>query len=276
MRVGDWELFSLLVFETSDEVMSRHSSDLTDDFPSTTYGDWMPFRAQYPMMFMAPLDAQNNHSRIHSNVFLLRRPNMTVLIDTGVGELPPELKIEFVLPRELEHAGIRREDIDLVVLSHVHPDHIGWACEDRKPTFSKARYVLSKTDFEHLQATDEERFERLIKPLESAGQLELLTGGAVLEPDLEIVPSPGHTPGHVTVRTEDIIIASDVFHQPAQVTHPEWIAKADWNGTLAAKTRVETLQNALETEALLCITHCIDGGIGRIIEQSGKLRWSAL
>jgi glyoxylase-like metal-dependent hydrolase (beta-lactamase superfamily II) len=184
MRVGEWELFSFPVFETSDDIMMHHSSDLIDDFPSTMHADWMPFRRQYPAMFMAPQDAQNNYSRIHSNVFLLRRPNITVLIDTGTGELPPETKIEFVLPQGLERTGIGRAEIDLVVLSHVHPDHIGWACEDRKPTFSKARYVLSKTDFEHLQATDEERFERLIKPLQSAGQLELLLGGAVLEPDL--------------------------------------------------------------------------------------------
>ena len=277
LKVGEWELFSFPVFIASDEVLLKHTSSLTEEFPSTTPEDWNAFRGRYPEMFMFPDDLGDMRSRIHGNVFLLRKPGLTVLVDTGLGELPPEIGmgIEFALPKGLQQAGIALEEINLVFLSHIHLDHIGWASVDGKSTFPKARYFLSKTDFEHLQNTNAGRFENFIQPIQKAGQLELLGAETSLGHGLTATPSPGHSPGHMTLHTDGLIIASDVLHHPAQVSHPEWKSSVDWNAELAVQTRAATLRWALESHSLLCLTHLIGGGIGRVVEQDQQLYWSS-
>jgi glyoxylase-like metal-dependent hydrolase (beta-lactamase superfamily II) len=276
LKVGDWELFSFPVFSASDEVLLKHTSNFTEEFPSTTLEDWNVFRGRYPEMFMFPSDLSDNRSRIHGNVFLLRKPDLTVLVDTGLGYLPPEIGIgiEFALPNGLHQAGIALEEINLVFLSHIHLDHIGWASVDGKPTFPKAQYLLSKTDFEHLQNTNTGRFEKFIQPVEKAGQLDLREGETALDHGLTATPSPGHSPGHMTLYTDGLIIASDVLHHPAQVSHPEWKSSADWDAELAVQTRAATVRWAFESNSLLCLTHLIGGGIGQVLEQGQQLYWS--
>ena len=249
--VSSWELFSFPGFEASFETLVGQAGHLTEEFPSTRLMDWNPYRARHPDLFLFPNDQADDRLKVYGNVFLLRRGDFMLLVDTGLGELPPALNVTFVLPAGLKAAGIALKEIDAVFLSHAHPDHIGWVSLNGQPTFPNAQYFLSNVDLEHLRTSDSDRFERLIQPLQTARQLELLDGETVLSHGLIVRPSPGHTPGHMTLQTPGLIIASDVLHNPAQISHPEWQSALDWNPELAVQSRKTLVRDALETGAVV-------------------------
>jgi glyoxylase-like metal-dependent hydrolase (beta-lactamase superfamily II) len=270
-QLQDWLLYSLPVFHTDEATLQKHSLGLSQEFPSCPPETWTPYRQRYPQMFLEPNNLQNDRTRNHSSVFLLQRSDFNVLIDTGLGHLPSSTKIEFVLPQALAQVGIGVEQIGMVLLSHTHPDHIGWTCENSKPTFPHAHYFISRADTEFLQQTDAPRYERLIAPL--LPQLEWLENAKHPIDGLSAYLSPGHTPGHHTFELDDAILASDVLHHPAQISLPEQPNAFDWNPALAVQTRVETVQHAFSSGKLLCFTHMISGGIGRVLSERQTVYW---
>ena len=137
-------------------------------------------------------------------------------------------------PEELAAAGVEPDEIDLVVLTHLHLDHIGWNLAwdgDRpRPRFPRARYLVQRADWE-LFATwgdedDRAAFDRCVAPLQSLGVAELLDGDRVLDDQLSLVHTPGHTPGSqsLLVRSGDdaALLWGDVANHPAQVGEPDW------------------------------------------------------
>jgi glyoxylase-like metal-dependent hydrolase (beta-lactamase superfamily II) len=158
--------------------------------------------------------------------YLLRRPDATVLIDTGVGPTSDLLK----RPQSLLPGALSREAIDLVVLTHLHTDHIGWAAVDKRPFFPNARYVVSGADYG--------LFGSRLRILAQRDVLTLVHGATEVVRGVRLWPTPGHTPGHMSVVVDDVIVVlGDVAVHPAQIADASLAYALEYNPRQAAATR---------------------------------------
>jgi len=154
--------------------------------------------------------------------FAIRRPNgRVILVDAGIGPIDSPAAswapVPGRLPAELADAGIDRDDVETVVLTHVHTDHVGWAVTGGTPYFRNARYLLQSADL----SVNPPVSSAVLAPLREAGQLDVLDGDSRLAPGIEIIATPGHTPGHQSVLVQDrLLITGDLLVHALQLLHP--------------------------------------------------------
>jgi len=193
---------------------------------------------------------------------LIRTAGPVVLVDAGAG---PELAKEWGLPAghtvdALAAAGVSPGDIDIVAVSHGHPDHVGGlsvsAGAERVPTFPRARIVISRREWEFFtgpdglayDADDVEVFRTRLEPSREAGLLDIADPGEEIAPGVRFIPAPGHTPGHcgveITSEGERAVYVGDAMLHPVAVTHPEWMSSSDYDHALTQATRRELLRLA--------------------------------
>ncbi|NJK45600.1 MAG: MBL fold metallo-hydrolase [Pleurocapsa sp. SU_196_0] len=154
------DLYALEVFHASADVRTQLGSRLTEEFLGVRLEDATRLKTHYPGVYATSNDAHDDRVLVHGNVFVVRRDDLTLLVDTGIGYPAPDAPYSFALPEELELAGIARDDVDMVFLTHHHADHIGWLCNEGVPNFPNARHFLNLPDLETLQATQPDLFER--------------------------------------------------------------------------------------------------------------------
>jgi glyoxylase-like metal-dependent hydrolase (beta-lactamase superfamily II) len=211
--------------------------------------------------------------------FLVHDGARTVLVDTGWG---PEHGGQLLA--ELAAAGATAGDVDTVIFTHLHGDHTGWNLDraSGKPLFPRARYLAPRADWDHYSAQDPKpaSFVRDMLPLESAGQLDLLSGEVVLSPSLVAVPTPGHTPGHTSVAItsggEHGFILGDVVISPIDPQEPELENVFDWDSAIAGATRRRTLPELAANRAMVGASHLPPPGLGRFVELDRRYAWAPL
>ena len=270
------ELFSLEIFHAPRDVRANFGAKLGEEFPSISLEEAVAFQAAYPNVYVNPNDASDDRVLAFGNAFVVRRNDLVLLIDTGIGYPSPDAPYRFALPTELAATGIARNDVNIVLLTHGHPDHLGWVWNENGAVFPNARHFFPAADLEPLQAQYPALYEAQIKPLLDAGRLELIAGFHTLASGITTLPLPGHTPGQLGLRVEHdppVIIAADALHYPMQVTHPEWQNVFDADPLQAVHSRREIIAQSFESSAFLCATHLETPGVGRVMAQNGQMRW---
>lgn len=185
----------------------------------------------------------------------------TVLVDAGVGK-PSGLVpgAQGWLPGELDP-----EAIEVVILTHVHVDHVGWTVDAQaRPFFPHARYVVCEDDWRW--AESRAVFADKLEPLQRAGVVELVPAKeAEVAPGVSVVPAPGHTPGHMCVRAGETVILGDLAVHPAQIDDPQLAFMFDDDPLQAMASRVALLDELADTGSRVAAGHFPDafGTIGR-------------
>ena len=260
-------------------------------FPDVPLEAWTPYLKRYPDAYSG-----SDGLRVHFECYLVRSQGRTLLIDTGLGNASSNPGVvanigggvDGLLLAELEAAGCQPSDIDIVFLTHLHPDHIGWNVTrngtDESPTFLNARYVAHEADWAAFDTPrDSEIFgygwwAEAVAPLRRLGVLDLVSGDTKLTDELTVIPTPGHTPGSMSMIVnsggERAFIMGDVFHGPAQVTETAWVFHYDSDPDQAGQTRERMLDRAESENATIAICH--HNGFGRVIRESGRRYWQAL
>jgi glyoxylase-like metal-dependent hydrolase (beta-lactamase superfamily II) len=182
-----------------------------------------------------------------------------VLVDTGIGRFASG-EGAGLLRESLGREGIEPGDIDCVVLTHAHPDHLGGLMDGGDPVFTRARHVMLAAEWEFwVEAGDRVPepiavgFKEALIPLRRLGRLDLVEGDAEVVRGVRLIRAPGHTPGHLVVElgnpVEALFLADAVLHEVG-FTRPEWICAIDVDAPLAVATRHGLLERAAD-EALL-------------------------
>jgi glyoxylase-like metal-dependent hydrolase (beta-lactamase superfamily II) len=285
---------------TVGNVEVAHLYDLVADmpmtldqlFPTVPAEAWEPYRRAYPGLF-----GPGNAWRYHAGCYLIRSRGRTLLVDTGVGPsslgLATWLGTGGELPDRLRAAGVAPEDIEMVVFTHLHPDHVGWNLRRDggryRPTFPRARYVAHTADWEAFHRLEVQRamegvapgfVQETLTPLEGLGVLDLADGERGLTEEVTALHTPGHTPGSMSLliasEGERAIIVGDAIAHPAQVEHPDWEFAFDFDGETALRTRTHLLDR-IEAEGLtMTACHFPEPGFGRVVRLEGRRVWQAL
>ncbi|MGX0967990.1 glyoxylase-like metal-dependent hydrolase (beta-lactamase superfamily II) [Bradyrhizobium japonicum] len=215
--------------------------------------------------------------------YVVKTPHHTILIDTCIGNDKPRpnrpkwnMKSDDTYMRGLNAAGFSVDDIDFVMCTHLHVDHVGWntRLENGRwvPTFPKARYVFAKQEYDHWFAenakTEIPPFADSVLPVVEARRHELVGNDHQIGDHVRIVPTPGHTPGHIAIAMgrgkDDAVFSGDLMHSPLQTLYPELSIKFDADPAAAAKTRRSFLERYCDTDTLCCTAHFPSPSIGKI------------
>ncbi|MFE0799358.1 MBL fold metallo-hydrolase [Streptomyces sp. NPDC058812] len=231
------------------------------------------------------------HIDSHSFAFVVN--GLRVLVDTGIGNGKERanpawhnLRTDFL--ERLTAAGFPPDSVDLVILTHLHADHVGWNTRqvngEWAPTFPNARYLTSRAEREFWATYDmeearEQMFRDSVIPVEQAGLLSTVDvphKGAEIAPGLRLVPTPGHTPGHVAVELtsqgETALISGDCVHHPVQLAHPVIGACVDIDPRQSEATRRKLLGSLAGTDTLLLGTHFAPPTAGRVVAHGDAYR----
>jgi glyoxylase-like metal-dependent hydrolase (beta-lactamase superfamily II) len=216
-------------------------------FPETTIEQWREHS-----------DLLDHAGRVVFSVgsYLIRSADTIALIDLGLGPTNVELPTGATyrggeLIGNLANAGVRPDDVDLVIYTHLHRDHVGWTTiatpTGRALTFGRARHVVHRAEWDYWLTTDASvgpDRATVVEPLRSV--IELCEDGDELTRGVQVLATPGHTPGHISVilsgsANRQTVVTGDVLHSPVQLKHRDWCFGSDVSPHDAAVSREQVL-----------------------------------
>jgi len=274
IRVGNVEVMAL-----SDGMLEF---DLCNFFPTIPNEDWRQYES---------LLTEEHKVRFNLGSYLIRADGRTILIDTGLGPKPADAPDApwGQLMHDFAAQGVRPEEVDMVVMTHLHRDHVGWNLMPQGtkfvPTFPKARYWMSAKDWEACHQPDVQptRFPnapQCVWPLAELGLIELMQGEHSITRELTAVPTPGHTPGHVSIMitsgSERALVLGDAAHNPAQLQETDWVSRADMDPDVTRQTRRALVEQLEREQILVAAGHFEAPGFGRIVRLDGRRYWRGL
>jgi glyoxylase-like metal-dependent hydrolase (beta-lactamase superfamily II) len=261
------------------------------------------------------VDSQTGLLRQSIHAWLVRTPTRTILIDTGAGNdkdrpnVPSFNNLHGPFLDRLKEAGVCPEEVDLVLLTHLHVDHVGW--NTRKvdgrwtPTFSNARYIFSGRERAYLAALSasdgsdaairaeaklgamphppllgiyEGIYEDSIRPVIDARLArEIVVDGKEVVEGFSFLPVPGHSIDHACIRFESrgeqALFWGDVMHHPLQFVRPDWNSVFCEFPDSARQSRRWAMNHGAVTNALVFTTHFAESSVGRIAREGERLTW---
>jgi glyoxylase-like metal-dependent hydrolase (beta-lactamase superfamily II) len=215
--------------------------------------------------------------------YIIKTPHHTILIDSCIGNDKPRplrpkwnMKTDDAYMRALAASGFSVGDIDFVMCTHLHVDHVGWntRLENGRwvPTFPKARYVFGKNEFDYWSNENAKAavapFGDSVLPVVEANKAEIVDNDFSIGDHIRILPTPGHTPGHVAITLgrskDDAVFAGDLIHTPLQLRYPDLSPRFDVDPAQAATTRRNFLERYCDTDTLCCTAHFPSPSTGKI------------
>ena len=212
--------------------------------------------------------------------YIVRTPHHTILIDTCIGNDKPrptrpkwDMKTDNTYIGGLKAAGFSVEDIDFVMCTHLHPDHVGWNTRLQNgrwvPTFPNARYVFGRTEFEHWTAQNAKaavpQFVDSVLPVVEAKRADIVERDLAVGDHARILPTPGHTPAFAFGKgKDDAVFSGDLIHSPLQALYPDLSLKFDVDPAQAARTRRGFLERYCDSDTLCCTAHFPSPSAGKI------------
>src|SRR5580658_3351201 len=216
------------------------------------------------------------------HALLVEAPGLRLVVDTCVGNDKPRgllrgkpLSTNFLA--DLESVGWTRDSVNAVVCTHLHVDHVGWntTLENGKwvPTFPKARYYIGRLEYEHWAADGAGEQQAIL----DAGLAQFVELDHVISPEISLMPSTGHTPGHVCVKIESqgetAVITGDMTHHACQMAHPDWSPTFDSDPKAAAATRARLFAEWADQPILVIGTHYPTPTAGYVKKDGGAFRF---
>lgn len=214
-----------------------------------------------------------------------------IVVDTCVGNdknlIGPWNQRQGTFLADLAAAGFSADSIDTVLCTHLHFDHVGWntmKVDGRwVPTFPSARYLFARTEWEHWKGREDRgyasTFDDAVAPVVDAGLAELVETTHRVTDEVWLEPTPGHTPGHVSVRIssrgEDAFITGDMTHHPVLWAEPDWGMDADSDSKEAASSRRRVIAANADRPVLVIGTHYAPPTAGYIVTLRGGTRFAA-
>jgi len=252
-------------------------------FPNTTMDDWLAEKS-----WLAPdgMDPDTHELLLPCQSYVVRTSHHTILIDACIGNHKDRPKYSTWHQKTdsnymdaLAVAGVTPDDIDYVMCTHLHGDHVGWNTRlvDGRwvPTFANAKYIFSKVEYEaalnpHGEAKPGPVADSVL-PVVASGQALLVASDYALDDEVWLEPSPGHTVDHRSIRLassgHNAVMTGDMMHTPAQCVHPDWIPSADGSAEQGSATRRACLERWADTDMLVCTAHFPLPSAGRIVSR---------
>lgn len=221
--------------------------------------------------------------------FLLETDALKILVDTCVGDCKPRVRADFDAQAwrwldKLTALGVSPDQIDVVLSTHLHVDHVGWHTRQQGgrwvPTFARARYLFTHPEWAYWQR--HEGHPALVRtgdyigdsvwPVFEAGQADLVAMDHEIAPGIRLVPMPGHTPGHVGVRIDGLasrlMLTADLFHHPLQCSYPEWNTRFCLDPAQSRQTRMALMKRLCDEQMPLLPAHfpCAGPGVLQAVQ----------
>jgi len=256
----------------------------------------LPFELPWSMMFpgreqaeidpylkMYPFANGQVGLQTQARAYALRSQGKTIVCDTGLGPGP----IEFLggaggrLLDDMRDKGVDPASVDIVAMTHLHGDHVGWNLNsDDEPNFPNARYLVPQADWDFFNtALDSNPQMTQVTPLKDLGRMDLISGETELTAEIRTIPTPGHTPGHMSFLiasgAEKAVITGDVAHHPAQVNETDWCPVFDADASASSESR-KRLMEMLESEGATAAFCHFPAPFGKIVRLEGKRVFQAL
>ena len=284
-RIGDFAVTRIVEFEGPSFAPEEFFPDFDPEI----------VRSHADLLGPQLLDPQSGKLVFSFHSFVVRTGHHTILIDACLGNdkerptRPQWHRLRTPYLADLAQAGVRPEDVDFVMCTHLHWDHVGWNTRlvdgSWVPTFPKARYVMGRREYGHWQEVHRRgddtphrtAFEDSVLPVVRTGQSLLVEDDFALEDGLWFEAAPGHTPGNVVIhaRSGDVhgLFMGDVLHHPIQLLKPEWSTRACSDMALSRTTRMRLVEEHADRGTLVLPAHFPTPTIGHIVRHNGGYRY---
>jgi glyoxylase-like metal-dependent hydrolase (beta-lactamase superfamily II) len=278
-RIGSVKIFQIVEMEGGDLIQ--------ESLPDAT-----PQKIKKIKWLFPKFADKNGRLKALVQSFLIQSNGKNILIDTcnGNGKTRPTcptwgtLNTNFL--EKLKPLGLSKNDIDFVVNTHLHFDHVGWNTQKKNekwvPTFPNAKYFFVETEYHYWKTKPDKEakddilsFEDSVDPIVKAGLAKLVKSDFRIDENIKLVPTPGHTPGHISIMIESssnkALISADFMHHPCQFEHPEWTMPADAMPETALKTRKKMFKMLANSNILFIGTHFANPVAGKLTSSNDEI-----
>lgn len=254
----------------------------TATYPSSTAEGWQ----RYPELL-----ADDGDLMVTIGGFLIETGDRKIVCDTGFGPMTvdfpgfgPFMGGKFL--DSFQATGLKRDEVTDVLYSHLHLDHVGWTTMEvdgkRELTFPRARHVVTQPEWDFWYGGDNpigpdpERVQKPLLPI-----IRFITPGEEIAPGITVLATPGHTPGHISLRLdagkERVMMIFDLLHCTAQFNDVDWFVAFDVDPTMAQASREKMIQTLLEPDTITADAHFADYVFGRLSQNAdGRLVWTPI
>ena len=238
--------------------------------------------------WMKPFVDEQDRIILSMHSLVVESQGQTIMVDTCIGNdkernYPRWNHMQSDYLEKLSAAGFTTEQFDTVLCTHMHVDHVGWNTRLVDgwwvATFAHADYLFAEDEWNHWRQEEQEYgpvIEDSVQPIFDAGKAVLVAQDHRVTDEVWLEPTPGHTPGHVSVHIasagEQAVITGDMIHHPCQIKHPEWSSLADTDAQRAATTREDFVTRYADAPVLIIGTHFAGPTAGRIVRDGDSFR----